>query len=354
MLTELSIPHQMSQLGAGGHMTSLSTLLLRDIKVDGNIQAELEQMSCLTKLSLHRCVGFFSQPPPSLRAPPEAVMWVCFGHQLQSLAIKNCDELVYWPEKEFQSLVSLRRLEILWCHSLIGYAPPPDDHQKQRRSSLESQRKPTAAPSRVSIHIWLRQSYVFNFNATSALKTMSVDFCNKLESLFSIGNKQQASRSSNDTGTTSSDVMTSAAKDINTTTNLLPPSSLEYLNIRDCERLSEVLSFPSSLSGQLDALRGLTITGCPELRLLESCMIQFPALEEFYLLDCKSLVSLPSGPQDYPSLGRLVIKDCPGIKSLPRALRQRLEGLDYKDLDAHHHQGLLVRLCSKLPPPWLC
>ncbi|WVZ48830.1 LOW QUALITY PROTEIN: hypothetical protein U9M48_000236 [Paspalum notatum var. saurae] len=342
---------------ARGHMTSLSTLSLRDVKVDGNIQSELDHMSSLTDLRLERCVGFFSQPPPSLRAPPEAVMWACFGHQLQSLAISSCNELVYWPEKEFQSLVSLRRLEIWSCRSLIGYAPPPDDHQQQRATSSSESQRSQLLPRLESLRILCCGSLVevLSFNGTSALKTMEVHLCNKLESLFSIGNKQQASTPSNDTGTTNTDVMTSAAQDINTTTNLLPPSSLEYLKIQNCERLSEVLSLPSSLSGQLDALRYLSISGCPELRSLESCMIQLPALEEFYLQDCKRLASLPSGPQDYPSLRRLVIKGCPGIKSLPRALRQRLEGLDYKDLDAHHHQaGLLGRLCSKLPPPRLC
>ncbi|WVZ48853.1 hypothetical protein U9M48_000253 [Paspalum notatum var. saurae] len=268
----------MSQLGAGGHMTSLSTLLLRDVKVDGNIQAELEHhMSSLTKLSLDRCVGFFSQPPPSLRAPPEAAMWACFGHQLQSLAISSCNELVYWPEKEFQSLLSLRRLDIWSCDSLIGYAPPPDDHQQQRAtSSSESQRSQLLLPR---------------------LEFLRIYGCGSLG---------------------------------------------QYLTIHKCERLSEVLSLPSSLSGQLDALRELTIWDCPELRSLESCMIQLPALEEFNLLDCKRLASLPSGPQDYPSLRRLIIKDCPGIKSLPRALRQRLEGLDQKYLDAHHHQGVCL------------
>ncbi|CAO2202866.1 unnamed protein product [Urochloa humidicola] len=52
------------------------------------------------------------------------VLWTCFV-QLQDLEIERCGHpLAYWPEKVFESLVSLRRLRILQCNDLNGYAKP--------------------------------------------------------------------------------------------------------------------------------------------------------------------------------------------------------------------------------------
>lgn len=48
----------------------------------------------------------------------------CFK-QLQQLCISRCPGLVYWPEKEFQCLVSLRSLEIWDCKQLVGCADAP-------------------------------------------------------------------------------------------------------------------------------------------------------------------------------------------------------------------------------------
>jgi hypothetical protein len=50
------------------------------------------------------------------------------------------------------------------------------------------------------------------------------------------------------------------------------------------------------------------------------------------LIGCSTLASIP---KEYGSLERLCIKDCPAIKKLPRCLRQQLDSIDIKYLDAH-------------------
>ena len=45
----------------------------------------------------------------------------CFVH-LQDLSVWRCHALLHWPEKEFEGLVSLRKLAIHQCENLTGYA----------------------------------------------------------------------------------------------------------------------------------------------------------------------------------------------------------------------------------------
>ncbi|KAG1371054.1 disease resistance protein RGA2-like [Cocos nucifera] len=44
---------------------------------------------------------------------------------LLSLSIRFCDDLVYWPEEEFRSLNSLKRIYIYGCNKLVGPSPLP-------------------------------------------------------------------------------------------------------------------------------------------------------------------------------------------------------------------------------------
>jgi len=151
----------------------------------------------------------------------------------------------------------------------------------------------------------------------------------------------------------STDVMASTAAvpqlSSSTMDRFLP--CLQSLKIFECGSLSEVVNLPPSLrkidiskcdklqllSGQLDALRILDIDRCPELRSLESSSGELQTLECVYLQDCESLAPiLPNGPQACSSLRKLVIRRCPGIKSLPSSLQQRLDSLDWTNLDAHY------------------
>ncbi|CAO2202871.1 unnamed protein product [Urochloa humidicola] len=286
--------------------------------------------SPLTKLKLRHCNFLFPSSP--------LVLWTCFVH-LQDLTIEKCGRpLVHWPEKVFQSLVFLRRLRIYQCNGLSGYAKPASSQPISERSQL--------LPKLESLHIAYCASLVEVFNVPASLKTMDVEDCPKLESIFG----EQL-----DEPTLNQAVLKMSSS---ATVHCLP--CLKSLLIHSCGSLSEVLNLPPSLreiyiircgklqllSGQLDALRRLEIWECPELRSLESCLVEFSTLERLSLDGCKNLViSLPDGPQAYSSLRELEITYCPGIKSLPSSLKKRLESLDDddKDLDARYEGAKLLK-----------
>ena len=76
-------------------------------------------------------------------------------------------------------------------------------------------------------------------------------------------------------------------------------------------------SAPRVALGQLGALKSLKIVHSPELRSLETCIVDLPSLESLYLRGCENLSSLPraraGGPQEYSSLRELTIRRCPGV-----------------------------------------
>lgn len=77
---------------------------------------KLNQKSPLTVMKLRCCNPFFG----SGALEP----WDYFVH-LEELKIDRCDVLAHWPEKVFESLVSLRKLAIVNCKNLTGYAQAP-------------------------------------------------------------------------------------------------------------------------------------------------------------------------------------------------------------------------------------
>ncbi|RCV39690.1 hypothetical protein SETIT_8G243800v2 [Setaria italica] len=274
--------NQQRSLGATRYMTSLSNLELKGIEVDG--KDKWDYISSVTNMHLYCCSLFFQSHALAL--------WACF-RQLQDLVIYRSNDLIYWPENEFQNLVSLRRLEIWHCKSLVGYAPD--------QATLE-----LPLPCLESLRIIACHSLVEVFNPTPALKKMDVGSC---ENLKTISFKQQDKTSLN-AGRPSTDVIiasTAVQEDLSPSgrSNFLP-SSLETLRINNCDGLLEVLNLPSSL-------KEIYIGGCSQLQIL-------------------------SGELD--ALSYLSVDDCPGIKSLVSDLRERYGIFEGRS------PSLLGRLCS--------
>uniref|UniRef100_K3ZMH5 Uncharacterized protein n=1 Tax=Setaria italica TaxID=4555 RepID=K3ZMH5_SETIT len=289
----------------------LKSLILEDLpsfeRWEAAIEIEVEHalFPLLETVRIRRCKKLTTLPIYDLFFQSHALaLWACFRH-LQDLDISWSNDLIYWPENEFQHLVSLRRLKIELCDSLVGYAP---DQATLERSQL--------LPCLESLRISGCHSLVEIFNPTPALKKMDVGYCKNLKT---ISFKQQDKTSLN-AGRPSTDVIMAS-----TAVQNFIPSSLETLKIDECHGLLEVLNLPSSLkeieiagcsqlqilSGELDALKKLRVGRCPELRSLESCMIEIPALEELFLSSCENLTSLPSGTGEYSSLRDLSVNNCP-------------------------------------------
>lgn len=78
-------------------------------KATNTLQSALKCLltSLLSNMQISGCNYLF----PSSPSQPIIGIWKCFG-QLQFLKICRCDSLIYWPEEEFMSLVSLKFLLI--------------------------------------------------------------------------------------------------------------------------------------------------------------------------------------------------------------------------------------------------
>ncbi|CAL5049380.1 unnamed protein product [Urochloa decumbens] len=283
-------------------------------------------ISPLAVMELNGCNLLFSHPS----AP---AIWTCFA-QLLNLEIQRCETLVYWPDKVFQCLVSLRTLTISECNKLTGHIQA-SEHSALKRSQL--------LPHLESLVIFDCGSFVEVPHLPASLKILRIEICPKLESIMF--NLQQS-------GTAKTDVVRQENRsEATASTAILDDrflTCLESLTILDCEGLSEVANLPpsiktfvihncsnlQSLSGHLDSVQILNIWGCGSLKSLESCFGEHPSLEELRLYYCGSLVSLPNGPRAYSSLKVLKVEACSGINLLPPSLQQRLDYLEEKELDA--------------------
>ncbi|CAM0908725.1 unnamed protein product [Alopecurus aequalis] len=239
----------------------------------------------------------------------------CFIH-LQDLSIFRSDALVQWPEKEFQGLVSLRKLQIKGCKNLTGYVQP---HAEPSTSSEMKQLLPLLE----SLTMWSYGSLVEVFNVPPSLRKMEIANCNKLESTFGRRVQQERSALSIHQGS-------SSIAEVSSSSPRAGAEHLEELILLNCHGLTGALHLPPSL-------KVLVIYYCNGLTSLGSRSGELPSLEGLSLFDCNTLASLPDGPQSYSSLQGLFIHNCPGVKTLPTSLQQRLGNLQHEHIDAHYY-----------------
>jgi hypothetical protein len=254
--------------------------------------------------------------------------------QLQRLEIYDCAALVHWPEKEFESLVSLKSLVITRCRELVGYAQSPAA-EPSTTSELSSQ----LLPRLESLKIFYCESMLEVFRLPASLRTLMFWSCSKLKSVFSRRLQQEQSAASILQGPSPVYSEGSSSPAVARAEHL-PFPCLEVIGICRCDSFTGVLYLPPSL-------KKILIYECGGLRSVESQSGEFPSLESLDINDCKTLSSLPDGPQAYPSLQDLTILSCPGIKGLPTCLQQRLSSLEYKWLDARY-EGMHVSVSTSI------
>ncbi|VAI93606.1 unnamed protein product [Triticum turgidum subsp. durum] len=262
----------------------------------------------------------------------------CFVH-LQDLSVWRCHALIHWPEKEFEGLVSLRKLVIHQCENLTGYA------QASTEPSTSSE-KSQLLPHLELLVIRKCESLVEVFNVPASLRVMEILYCKKLESISGRRLLQGQSASSIHQGPSSITEVSSSSSSPSSSGRWA--ENLEKLKLVECHGLTGVLHLPSSL-------KALDIDSCSGLTSLESSSGELPLLECLYLWSCNNLLSLPDWPQAYSYLQCLYIMNCTVIKTLPRSLQQRLGTIQEEHVDAHYYGNKPRPIPILLKPKtWKC
>ncbi|CAM0878430.1 unnamed protein product [Alopecurus aequalis] len=299
------------------YMSSLRELFLSvsDREATPAPKLDKDREVSLSEIKLDGCNFLFPSSPPR----PAAGVWKWFG-QLVDLEIKSCDSLIYWPEEEFGSLVSLQILRIEYCRRLIGPTKVKAYRPEGRDQLL---------PNLKSLTISWCKSLTELFVLPPSLTSIDISWCDSLESMLGQDDRALDSQQHIDTAASSENCHDIASASM---PEQSPPSiindfpCLEDLSIYVCNKLRFV-------PAQLDALRYLTITDCCLLESLAS-LGDLPLLEVLELRNSRQLVSVPGSHVNYSKLEWVTIVYCPAMdmKPLYAHLRQRSNSLLHEDI----------------------
>jgi hypothetical protein len=281
---------------------------------------------------------------------------------IEKLEIFKCSVLVHWPEKAFQSLVSLRVLYIADCENLIGYAQDPLEPSASERSRY--------LPGLENINLMGCSSLVEMFNVPASvvnilgkqqqgmselssspmnhpcpcLEYIYLNRCDSLSGVLHLPSSLRVLRikSCSNIQVLSCQLDGLPKPQVGTSINVLEPSAtaarehslppgLNELDIISCAgMLGGILHLPTSL-------KELHIHNNSRFTSLACLPGEPPLLQELSLIKCSTLTSLPNEPQAYQSLGLITIKDCSALKTIPRCLQQQLGRVRRRvELDARY------------------
>jgi hypothetical protein len=163
-------------------------------------------------------------------------LWTCFA-KLVDLHIWHCHALVYWPEKVFQALVSLRKLDIWACSKLSGRTQEASEQSASERSGL--------LPRLESLRLWICPSLVEVPNLPASLKTLRILSCDNLESI--VFGQQENTPSLIPGSSSQARASTAVLKPSSSASHPFLDPCLEFLHIWGCDGLSEVANLPPSV-----------------------------------------------------------------------------------------------------------
>ncbi|KAF7040278.1 hypothetical protein CFC21_050191 [Triticum aestivum] len=277
---------------------------------------------------------------------------------LSYLEIISCDELMYWPLKELQCLVSLNRLTVHCCNNLIGSAKILEESVSEGNQLL---------PCLEFLEIKSCPNLVEIFSLPPSLKELYIERCSKLEFIWG---KQSTESQSFYVEHPDDLTLSDSCSGLSASAIEQDPSSLarnhslpclESLTLISCQSLVELLDFPLYLKevhiwscpklefiwGKLDKqIRSQYFEQQNNLELSESCSKftafttvpgslpstvnrPLPCLEYLWIAYCEGLLEIIDLPS---SVRTIIITDCPKLEVLSGQLH-KLGHLDIRFCD---------------------